>query len=179
MPETTSLSPTLEDYLEAICRLVSEKGEAHVNDIAAATSVHKSTVTAALKSLSDKRLVAYAPYQAATLTPKGRQVADEIIRRHEVVRDFLRNVLGVPDNMADDNACRMEHAMDAEVLNRLTLFIRFVWECPRAGEDWVEHFRQYFESGGEHRIDAQEAMEWADRFKESIRHETDEGRGSE
>ncbi len=168
MTAAMPLTPTLEDYIEAIWHLVAEKGAARVGDIAEAVSVHKSTVSTALKSLSEKRLVDYAPYRAATLTPRGREVAREIVRRHEVMREFLAEVLCVPPGIADDNACRMEHAMTPEVLNRLALFIQFIRECPRAGEDWVQRFRAYVESGGNRQTNVDQAMEWVDHFKKTL-----------
>jgi len=54
MSKAYTLTPTLEDYLEAIGRLVARKGDAHAKDIAHAVSVHISTVTTALRSLSEK-----------------------------------------------------------------------------------------------------------------------------
>ena len=61
------LSSTLEDYLEAICRLEQEKGFARVRDIARALGVANSTATAALQALSKKGLINYEPYEPVTL----------------------------------------------------------------------------------------------------------------
>ncbi len=82
MAEPVELSATLEDYLEAMAQVAAERGVARVRDIAAALSVHKSTVSGALRSLSEKGLVDYAPYEIATLTPQGQEVARRIARRH-------------------------------------------------------------------------------------------------
>jgi DtxR family Mn-dependent transcriptional regulator len=137
------LSATLEDYLETVARLVSEDGSARVGDIARALSVHKSTVTAALKSLAEKGLVRYAPYEAATLTETGRTRAGEITERHRVVRCFLTDVLGVGFERADANACRIEHAADRRVIERLGLFAEFVHDRGQAGQDVAGRFRRY------------------------------------
>lgn len=153
-PEAHALSATFEDYMEAISRLVAEKGAARVRDVARALSVHKSTVTAALKVLSDKDLVNYAPYEAATLTPRGKRIANEVARRHQVIQRFLSDVLLVPDDVAAANACRMEHVMDKEILRRLSRFAEFVKECPRAGEDWLRKFSDYYEHNGHIQPDA-------------------------
>ena len=168
MGDPYALTPTLEDYLEAICRLVVEKGAARVRDIAKAVSVDKSTVTTALNSLSEKGLVDYRPYRVPTLTSQGRRMAEDIIGRHEVIRDFLVEVLSVKPDVADANACRMEHAMDKEVLNRLALFIQFVKECPRAGDGWVRRFRRYFEADGKPEMDIAESEKWLADFKKTL-----------
>ena len=144
MPDIVELSATLEDYLEAMARVIAEKGTARVRDIAAALSVHKSTVTAALRALSEKGLVDYAPYEIATLTPQGQEVARRIARRHEVIRSFLVDVLSVDEDMAEANACRMEHDLDREVLERVRLFAEFVKCCPHCGMERLEAFQDYY-----------------------------------
>lgn len=148
MSDSHAVSAALEDYIEAIFHLIARKRVARVRDIAQALSVHKSTVTAALRSLSEKHLVNYAPYEAATLTPKGRRLAREVVRRHKVIRSFLSEMLLVEAGVAEENACRMEHVMDKDVLRRLSLFAEFVKECPRAGEDWLQRFGDFLEHGG-------------------------------
>jgi len=113
------LTPKLENYLEAVCRLVDRKGAARVRDVAEMLSVHKSTVTAAFHRLRDKGLVNYTPYELTTLTPQGEALARDIRRRHRIIARFLTEVLSVDPDLADANACRLEHAIDSEVLGRL------------------------------------------------------------
>jgi len=144
MTGTKTITTTLEDYLEAIAWLVSDKGVARVRDIAAALSVHKSTVTATLRSLAEKGLVHYSAYEAATLTPEGRKIAEDVIRRHEIVREFFIEVLALDREVADANACRIEHVMDAEVLDRLASFARFVKECPSSRQRCLKQFQAFF-----------------------------------
>ena len=147
MAKAEALTPTMEDYLEAISRLVERDGSAHVKDIADATSVHMSTVTTALRNLAERGLVNYRPYQAATLTEKGRRLADRILDRHEAINDFLSEILLVDEEVAEANACRMEHVLDRQVVEHISLFGRFVKECPGAGETWLDRFRSYLERG--------------------------------
>lgn len=138
------VSAALEDYLEAILRLDREKGgSARVRDIAAALSVHKSTVTSALKNLAKKGLVDYKPYEPARLTPDGRRIAEEIAERHGIIKGFLTEVLLVPDEVAGENACRMEHVVDREVMERLVLLARFAKRPSRARTKWLERFATY------------------------------------
>jgi len=130
MQETSPVGSAGENYLEAIFQLASRKGAARVRDIAAALSVHKSTVSASLKTLAEKGLVNYSPYEMATLTPQGREIAEDVARRHEIVRDFFVRVLALDSQQADANACRVEHVLDAEVFERLADFARSVGQCP-------------------------------------------------
>ena len=132
------VSPALQDYLETILRLVKREGAARTGDIADSMSVHKSTVTAALRNRLSKHLINYAPYGLVTLTPRGRQVAEEVSRRHEGIYSFLTDVLGVSEDLADSDACRLEHAIDREVFHRLTQLAEFIKTRPAIRDEWAE-----------------------------------------
>jgi DtxR family transcriptional regulator, Mn-dependent transcriptional regulator len=175
MDKSLPLSPALQDYLEAIWQLVAEKGSAQAGEIAEALSVHKSTVTAALKKLSEKALVDYSPYHAVTLTAQGREVGREVARRHGLLSRFLTDVLSVEPGMADRNACRMEHILDREVVRRLRLFGEFVKSCPRVGEDWLKKFEDYVANDGQIRPDVPMLDRWLDRLKERLDKGSPEG----
>jgi len=141
------LSPSLEDYLEAILHLVRRDRVARVRDIAKRLGIGMPSVTVALKALSQRKLVNYDPYQVITLTDHGREVAEEISRWHLVLRRFLTEVLGLDAEIAEANACRMEHAVDATLLERLSRFAEFIRHCPRAGESLVEGFLKFCQAG--------------------------------
>ena len=142
------LSASLEDYLEAIFHIVARKQAARAKDIAERVGVNRSSVTGALRVLSDKGLVNYAPYDVITLTESGRAAATDVVRRHNVLRDFLVRVLGVEAGEAEPAACKMEHAVPRGVIERLVAFADFVETCPRAGADWIEAFMARCDSDG-------------------------------
>jgi len=166
MGKTLSLSPALEDYLEAISALSERDGMARVRDIAERLSVRQSSVTSALKSLSEKGMVNYSPYEVITLTDEGEDIAQGVRRRHRVIRDFLANILLIDDATADANACRMEHTIDKDVLRRLSRFAEFVRESPRTGEDWLLRFRYYFDHDGRLVSDDKAFTRWLGRLEE-------------
>ena len=134
----STLSDSLEDYLEAIHHIVERKKAARAKDIAARLGVNGSSVTGALHSLSEKGLVNHAPYDIVTLTPEGERLARGITRRHTVLRDFFVKVLGIDDESAEQSACRMEHAVSQEILSRLAEFLDFIHVCPRIDVRWIE-----------------------------------------
>lgn len=137
------LSHRLEDYIEAVLILVRQHGVARVRDIAAATNVSKSTVTAALKQLTQEGLVKHAPYEFVTLTPRGRKVAKQILQKHNLLTSFLVNVLGIDRPRAEENACRIEHVIDDKVLGRLDLLASYIQQCPLGANEWLERFSAY------------------------------------
>jgi DtxR family Mn-dependent transcriptional regulator len=135
-----TLSASLEDYLEAIYHLIAEKQAARVKDISKRLKVNYSSVTGALKALAERRLVNYAPYELVTLTPRGESLARDVIRRHEVLRDFFIKVLAIDKEHADEAACEMEHAVSPKILERFLEFVEFVETCPRGGVKWIKGF---------------------------------------
>ena len=138
------LSDNLEDYLETILVLQNENAVARVKDIAQKLGVLSGTVTSALRALSEKEMINYKPYSFITLTKKGRKIAQEVLRRHTIVKDFLQSVLLLDEGKAEENACRMEHSMDKVAINRLVQFIEYIYQCPRTGEDWISNFTTFF-----------------------------------
>ena len=131
------LTSSLEDYLETIYLIISEKEAVRPKDIAKMLNVSNASVTGALKTLSDKGMINYAPYDAITLTNEGRMAAMDVLRRHELLHDFFTNVLGVSKEEADKAACAMEHGISPEVLDKLAKFAEFIEICPRGGIEWA------------------------------------------
>ena len=119
---TQDLSASLQDYLEAILCLVTASGVARVKEIAARLGVNKSSVTSALHTLAERDLIEYEPYGYVTLTRVGNDLAEQVAWRHTVVREFLTGVLGIASPLADETACKMEHALPPVVVARLKEF---------------------------------------------------------
>ena len=138
------LSESQEDYLETILALETENKVARVKDIAERLGVLRGSVSGALKGLGEKGLIDYEPYSFITLTPEGKKRAEEITRRHSVIRDFLEGVLLLSPERAESNACRMEHAVDKAVVDRMVKFIEYIHECPRTGPDWIDAFINFY-----------------------------------
>ena len=112
----SSLSASLEDYLEAILQLERSSRVARVSEIAGQLGVSRPSVTGALKSLAARNLVAHAPYGHVTLTEEGTRIALEVEQRHLAIKGFLVDVLGIPEERAETTACKLEHVLEAETL---------------------------------------------------------------
>ena len=137
---TDALSASMENYLETIFLLVRDYTVARSKDIADRLKVKRSSVTGALQTLKERGLVNYEPYGYVTLTETGTAVASKVLRRHEALRDFFVNVLSIDPTEADEAACRMEHGISKNIVNRLLDFAEFVETCPRAGAKWIHGF---------------------------------------
>jgi DtxR family Mn-dependent transcriptional regulator len=141
--ESRQLSASLEDYLEAILNLAGGAQGARSKDVADTLGVARSSVTGALQLLRERGLVHYEPYGRVTLTRQGRTVAEEVARKHEVLRSFFLQVLGVETEAAQQAACRAEHALGPEIIGRLVTFIDYVAVSGRNGRDVAGEFRQF------------------------------------
>jgi DtxR family Mn-dependent transcriptional regulator len=113
------LSASLEDYLEAIFNLAAEFKVARSRDIAVVLGVSKASVTGALRLLKEKGLVNYKPYNYITLTETGRTAAAEVVRKHNVLKSFFSDVLGIDKDTAQQAACKAEHALGPKIISRI------------------------------------------------------------
>jgi DtxR family transcriptional regulator, Mn-dependent transcriptional regulator len=145
LPE--GLSASLEDYLEVIHHLERSNRVARAKDIADQMNVQRASVTGALKALAGRGLINYSPYSYITLTAAGRTVAQDIIHRHETLKEFFIAALQLDAEDAEANACRVEHAIDPSAVDRLVRFLEFIKMCPRTGLDWFSAFARYCQKG--------------------------------
>ena len=143
--EQTIASMRWEQYIETIDDIQKVKGYAKVKDVAQALDLGLPTVTEMFQKLGTAGLINYEKYSGVTLTEEGQAMADSLAEKHETLKEFL-TILGVPDDVADGDACVMEHNVSTETLDRLTSFIRFV-SLPEDGPIWLLHFREYYDTG--------------------------------
>ncbi len=147
MIDQSTLSASLEDYLEAIYNIIRENQAVRAKDIAERLGVSNASVTGALRTLAKREYLNYEPYGVITLTPEGEKIAREIARRHQILKDFLVKVLWVDVDEADEAACKMEHGIPPGLVDRLIDFIEFIEVCPLGGERLAEGFRRHLKCG--------------------------------
>ncbi|MCX7856931.1 MAG: metal-dependent transcriptional regulator [Deltaproteobacteria bacterium] len=145
--ENKAYSASLEDYVEAIATIKKEKKVARVKEIGDFLGVSKPSVNRALNKLVDLGLAVHEYYGYVDLTEKGEELAKEVMNRHQTLVNFLVKVLRLDETKAQEDACRMEHALSNETMDRLVKFVEFVSACPKAKEPrWIENFERYLES---------------------------------
>ena len=102
-----------EDYLETILVLHDRKGMVRSIDIANELGYSKPSVSVAMKNLRENDCITVSPEGYIKLLPKGREIAERIYERHTLLSDWL-TTLGVPPDIAAEDACRMEHVISSE-----------------------------------------------------------------
>ena len=147
MNDSHLLSASLEDYIEAIYHIVEQKKVARGKDISQRLQVSGASVTEALRALSQKGLINYAPYEAITMTRQGQIVAREVIRRHNALKKFFVEVLAVDDATAETGACKFEHTAPAEIIEQMISFSKFLDICPRGGKELIDGFADFCKKG--------------------------------
>lgn len=121
-------SATIQEYLEAVYKM-SLHGDVRPTQIAEALAVSGATVTATLRRLETAGLVT-RPDGGVALTEAGRREALEVVRRHRVAERFVVDVLGLPWESAHEEACLLEHAMSARVLEAMERLLENPAVCP-------------------------------------------------
>ena len=106
---------TAEDYVEAVAQLQADRGECRGADLARLFDVSHVTVTKTIARLKEEGLVETRPYGPISLTSKGRRLARESQRRHDLVLGFLR-AIGVSEETARIDAEGIEHHVSKETL---------------------------------------------------------------
>ncbi|HJK01358.1 MAG TPA: metal-dependent transcriptional regulator [Methanocorpusculum sp.] len=114
-----------EDYLEAILNVSQEKGYAKTKDVAEEMALSPPSVVEMFLKLDRKKLVVYRKYEGVTLTNVGKSIAERVKYRHDVLVEFLK-LITVSEDIANKDACAMEHELNAETIQKIKLFVEYV-----------------------------------------------------
>jgi DtxR family Mn-dependent transcriptional regulator len=114
------LSSSLEDYLECIYNQVTLTGSVKAIDISKSLSVSRASVTEALNKLAQKQYIRYGRYESISITNIGIKKAQEIINKHNIIQNFFEKVLDIDKTESTEIACKIEHVISENILNKLS-----------------------------------------------------------
>lgn len=120
-------TPSMEDYLERIYKLIDEKGYARVSDIAEGLEVHPSSVTKMIQKLDKDNYLIYEKYRGLVLTNKGKKMGKRLVDRHQLLESFLTTI-GVQEENIYKDVEGIEHHLS--------------WDSITCIETLVEYFRR-------------------------------------
>ncbi len=118
------LTFTMENYLEAVYELSREGVGARVSDIAEWMGVTKASTNSAMITLADKGLIIKEKYREIFLTPVGRKKAEAIAKKHRTVRRFFIDILHIEPQIADIDACAIEHVISNEAISAMQEYMK-------------------------------------------------------
>lgn len=113
-----------EDYLEAILILKNTNGSVRSVDIANHLGFSKPSVSRAMSILEKDGYIEFGQNNLITLTEKGTEKAEDIYSRHQLLTKFLMRIADVPEDQAEENACRVEHVIDADIVDGIRKFMQ-------------------------------------------------------
>lgn len=123
-------SEATEDYLKAIYSLAEENDQVIAARVAEDIGVTPSTMFSALRRLEKEGFVQVERRKNIYLTPKGREVAEAILRRHFLTERLLTDLLGLDWVTAHQEAHHLEHAISSVVEERLSEILQNPSTCP-------------------------------------------------
>ena len=132
MGGSLKLTDSQEDYLEVIFNLVVKNRVARNKDIAEKMNVKRASVTGAIKILVEKGFVEHENHGYILLSPKGEKLAKKLVDRHNLFHHFFRDILGIETIAAEDIACKIEHAVEGEALDKFRSLIENIDSCSYA-----------------------------------------------
>ncbi len=121
------VSATEENYLKALLKLTfeSEVNEAGTNELAGLLALKPATVNDMLKKLKEKQLVEYEKYGKITLSPQGKKIAIEVLRKHRLWETFLYKKLNFTWDEVHEVAEQLEHIQSVKLIDKLDEFLGF------------------------------------------------------
>lgn len=117
------LTFTMENYLEAIYELTGGTSGARVSDISERLGVSKASVNSAMATLAEKGLVINEKYKEVFLTPAGLEKAKLTSEKHQIIQKFLIDVLEVDEDIANKDACHIEHVISGDSIIAMKKFM--------------------------------------------------------
>jgi DtxR family Mn-dependent transcriptional regulator len=124
------VTPSVEEYLEAIYKLQERTVTARTKELAERMGVSLGTVTGTVEMLERQGLVTHMPYRGVKLTGEGRKTALGVIRRHRLAECLLTDILHVDWTEAHEPACRLEHGLSEEVMRPIRAILGNPRTCP-------------------------------------------------
>ena len=115
---------SLEDYLETILMLYKSTGQVRSIDIANEMNFTKPSVSIAMKNLREKGYITMADNGYITLTESGKKRAESVLERHTILADLLISI-GVNEETAREDACKVEHDLSEESFEAIKKNIQF------------------------------------------------------
>ena len=137
------LSQSLEDYLEAIFVVSQKKKVVRVKDVVKMMNVKTASVIGALRKLVQKGFVEHEHYGYIDLTPAGIKKATRIYEKHKVLLRFLTDFLNVDHQVAEKDACLIEHFISDETFEKIIKLLQLLESEPNKIPIWLKGLKNY------------------------------------
>lgn len=140
--DENELTHSAAHHLMAVHELRQRHGYARVSDIAQHLKITKGSVSSAAKHLKERGYIQEDHNRFLELTDRGLQVVWETEATRLTVKKFLSDALGMDDDDADIDACKVEHLVSSEARGRLVGFLRFLFSGDQVATEFLAAFRK-------------------------------------
>jgi Mn-dependent DtxR family transcriptional regulator len=124
-------TPTMEDYLECIYKLIEQKGYARTSDIAENLQVHPSSVTKMIQKLDKDHYLIYEKYRGLVLTANGRKIGKRLLKRHQLLEQFMQ-IIGVREENIYKDVEGIEHHLSWDSITCIESLVEFFQRNPQS-----------------------------------------------
>jgi DtxR family transcriptional regulator, Mn-dependent transcriptional regulator len=125
-----AFSESVEEYVEGIFRLQKEVDKVSTGEIAVYMCVSAGSASAMIKRLAEMGLVQHEPYHGIRLTEFGEKVAKQLTRAHRILERFLVDELELPWDDVHELACKLEHYISEDIIDRIDAKLGHPKTCP-------------------------------------------------
>lgn len=141
------LSSSMEDYLEMIYRLASNKGYTRISDLSIALNVQPSSASKMVQKLADLAYLHYQKYSLIELSDSGKLLGEYLLYRHKIIENFLQ-MLGVTEGLLEETE-KIEHSLSKETVNKISCLLNFWDEHPNIQEKYRKFHQEYLSGSSE------------------------------
>jgi len=138
--DSQPLTHSMAHYLLAISELRHERGYARITDVAKRLGITKGAASIALKAMREKKFIKEDENRMLFLTQRGIRAAKNISGSRAALLKFIHEVLGIEENIALEDACKIEHLISRTTTDMLVRFTRFIVNNP-LGYELISKFK--------------------------------------
>ncbi|OPZ74387.1 MAG: Transcriptional regulator MntR [Firmicutes bacterium ADurb.Bin456] len=140
LSQDDTITSSMEDYLEMAYRLSRDKGFTRMGDLAGALNVQPSSASKMVRRLAEMGYLKYERYGVIQFTPRGRELGNYLLQRHEIIEEFLM-LIGVKEGILEETE-KIEHNIREETVIRIKSLVEFI----RVDQKRLENFYTYLEN---------------------------------
>ena len=141
--EENGLTHSSVHHLMAIAFLLKKNGYARGIDVANYLDISRSSVSVTLHKLLAKGYIAEDNNKFYQLTDAGNDITNDVLSTRRIVKKFFADILGVTEQLAEEDACQIEHLLHHETSTKLFKFISFLNTETNNGSDFLKRFYRF------------------------------------
>jgi len=141
--EENGLTHSSVHHLMAIFELLKSNGYARGIDVANYLDISRSSVSVTLHKLLAKGFIAEDDNKFFLLTDEGKEITNSVLTIRRIVKMFFKDVLNLPEEIAEEDACKVEHLLNHKTGENLFKFVTFYMSSDSASQEFRNKFKKY------------------------------------